>query len=222
MLLETTNWSVIVILIRGLKPSLFTDLPAWCFLQRWAIQVHRVKVSTKEFSVKSHGHWVLNWVVETKSCSRLLFYGAELPTSGCLSGDVTDSAVASLASSLTMSLKRLSLKATVTLEPQQNLSCFWSPTVNIILTFINTAPPCDHQNLIKMCFPEKDASPHIKENRWSGPFRQLRRLTYQDLCPNFTITYSLEAGIPSCIISVALMRLANQIRLFNDEQSLCK
>ncbi|XP_023677187.1 proto-oncogene tyrosine-protein kinase receptor Ret isoform X1 [Paramormyrops kingsleyae] len=98
-------------------------------------------------------------------------------------------------SSLTMSLKRLSLKATVTLEPQQNLSCFWSPTVNIILTFINTAPPCDHQNLIKMCFPEKDASPHIKENRWSGPFRQLRRLTYQDLCPNFTITYSLEADI---------------------------
>uniref|UniRef100_A0A8C7CWF8 Proto-oncogene tyrosine-protein kinase receptor Ret n=1 Tax=Oncorhynchus kisutch TaxID=8019 RepID=A0A8C7CWF8_ONCKI len=71
------------------------------------------------------------------------------------------------------------------------------PTVQVSLTFINdTAPPCGQTRpeLKKLCFPDKDLSSHIKENRFPGALRQLRQLTRLNVCPNYTISYSVESG----------------------------
>uniref|UniRef100_A0A3Q2DS66 Proto-oncogene tyrosine-protein kinase receptor Ret n=1 Tax=Cyprinodon variegatus TaxID=28743 RepID=A0A3Q2DS66_CYPVA len=47
----------------------------------------------------------------------------------------------------------------------------------------------------ELCFPHRDTSnPHIIENRFPGVLRQLRRLTRLNVCPNYTISYSVESG----------------------------
>ncbi|KAJ8250150.1 hypothetical protein COCON_G00220720 [Conger conger] len=79
-------------------------------------------------------------------------------------------------------------------EPLRHITYLNRPSVTIALNFINaTAPPCGHGKLERLCFPDRDLTPHIIENRPPGAFRQLRRLAWQDACPNFTISYSVEA-----------------------------
>ncbi|XP_035256086.1 proto-oncogene tyrosine-protein kinase receptor Ret isoform X1 [Anguilla anguilla] len=91
--------------------------------------------------------------------------------------------------------KKLALKAAASPKPVRHATCLRHPSVPITLNFVNaTAPPCGHLKLESLCFPERDSNPHIRENRLPGPFRQLRRLAWQDACPNFTISYSMEAA----------------------------
>ena len=94
-----------------------------------------------------------------------------------------------------MSFKKLSLKAIFAIGPVQRASCHLRNTVGINLIFINaTAPPCDEITLEKLCFPDKEVTPHITENRMPGPLYQLRRLTRSHLCLNYTISYGVDAG----------------------------
>uniref|UniRef100_A0A665TRJ8 Proto-oncogene tyrosine-protein kinase receptor Ret n=1 Tax=Echeneis naucrates TaxID=173247 RepID=A0A665TRJ8_ECHNA len=66
----------------------------------------------------------------------------------------------------------------------------------ITLDFVNaTLPTCDRTDMKELCFPHRDTSnPHIMENRFPGALRQLRRLTRLNVCPNYTITYSVESA----------------------------
>uniref|UniRef100_A0A4W4GE93 Cadherin domain-containing protein n=1 Tax=Electrophorus electricus TaxID=8005 RepID=A0A4W4GE93_ELEEL len=66
----------------------------------------------------------------------------------------------------------------------------------VALTFVNaTAPSCGQLQLEKLCFPDRDINPHIKENCMPGPLRQLRRFTYAFLCPNYTISYRVKSEL---------------------------
>ncbi|XP_072533089.1 proto-oncogene tyrosine-protein kinase receptor Ret [Salminus brasiliensis] len=88
------------------------------------------------------------------------------------------------------------LKVVAASGPQKSV-CLHHPKVDVSLTFINaTAPPCGQIKLEKLCFPDRDMNPHIKENRLPGALRQLRRFTQADFCPNYTISYNVEAESP--------------------------
>uniref|UniRef100_A0A673YIJ8 Proto-oncogene tyrosine-protein kinase receptor Ret n=1 Tax=Salmo trutta TaxID=8032 RepID=A0A673YIJ8_SALTR len=93
---------------------------------------------------------------------------------------------------------KLPLSVIAATRPLKKFLCGLShPTVQVSLTFINdTAPPCGQTRpeLKKLCFPDKDLSSHIKENRFPGALRQLRQLTRLNVCPNYTISYSVESG----------------------------
>ncbi|KAG7462781.1 hypothetical protein MATL_G00188420 [Megalops atlanticus] len=103
---------------------------------------------------------------------------------------------ASLSRSVAGPVKKLILRVMATLEPVHQRYCHQQACVTVTLNFINaTAPLCAHTKLERLCFADRDPSPHIKENRLPGAFRQLRRLTRQDTCPNFTISYSLEGDL---------------------------
>ncbi|KAJ8412814.1 hypothetical protein AAFF_G00117650 [Aldrovandia affinis] len=102
---------------------------------------------------------------------------------------------ASLSRGAVAPMRKLTLKAVVTPKPTRQ-SCLHQPIVHVTLNIINaSAPPCGHTRLEKLCFPDRDLNPHIKENRLPGAFRQLRRLTQQDTCLNYTITYTMEADL---------------------------
>lgn len=68
--------------------------------------------------------------------------------------------------------------------------------VQITLDFVNaTLPQCAQTDTKELCFPHRDTSnPHIMENRFPGALRQLQRLTRLNVCPNYTISYSVESG----------------------------
>lgn len=90
------------------------------------------------------------------------------------------------------SAKRLLLKVAL-MSPK--MQCTQSPNVEVVLIFLNaTVPTCGQMKIETLCFPERDISPHIKENRMPGALRQLRRFTHADLCPNYTISYRVETG----------------------------
>ncbi|XP_069045218.1 proto-oncogene tyrosine-protein kinase receptor Ret isoform X1 [Lepisosteus oculatus] len=94
-------------------------------------------------------------------------------------------------------VKKLPLLARASQKPFRDKSCHGQTVhgqdVSIYINFYNTtAPSCSQQMPKQLCFPEHDSSPHIKENRLPGVFRQLRRLPPHYLCPNLTITYSIE------------------------------
>ncbi len=98
-------------------------------------------------------------------------------------------------SSSARSVKDLNLKVGVSSVPVQKQLCLFLPTVEVKLMFINdTAPSCGQVELKTLCFPDKVSKPHITENRMSGALRQLRRFTRMNICPNYTISYGVEAG----------------------------
>uniref|UniRef100_A0A8C2JZV5 Proto-oncogene tyrosine-protein kinase receptor Ret n=1 Tax=Cyprinus carpio TaxID=7962 RepID=A0A8C2JZV5_CYPCA len=73
--------------------------------------------------------------------------------------------------------------------------CPFLRTVEVKLMFFNdTAPSCGQVELKTLCFPDKVSKPHIIENRLPGALRQLRRFTRMNICPNYTISYRVEAG----------------------------
>lgn len=89
---------------------------------------------------------------------------------------------------------KLTLKVSVDVMSPKKL-CSQITNVDVSFTFINaTAPTCGKMTLEKLCFPDEVIKPHIKENRMPGTMRQLRRFTHADLCPNYTISYRVEAG----------------------------
>ncbi|XP_076025463.1 proto-oncogene tyrosine-protein kinase receptor Ret [Genypterus blacodes] len=77
--------------------------------------------------------------------------------------------------------------------------CFSRNPLRITLDFVNASVPlCAQTDMKELCFPHKDTfNPHIMENRFPGAFRQLRRLTRINVCPNYTISYSVESDIPA-------------------------
>ena len=93
-------------------------------------------------------------------------------------------------------VKKLSLHAMVLNNFTKRPQCITKKTVHITLDFVNgTMPPCAQTDEKELCFPHRDTSnPHIMENRFPGPFRQFRRLTRLNVCPNYTISYSVESG----------------------------
>lgn len=91
--------------------------------------------------------------------------------------------------------KRLSLKVMALNNLSKRLTCSRNPA-HITLDFVNgSMPQCSQTDMKELCFPHRDTSnPHIIENRFPGVLRQLRRLTRLNVCPNYTISYSVESG----------------------------
>lgn len=91
------------------------------------------------------------------------------------------------------SFKKITLKAVAYYAPVQRVICYAQPTVEINLMLINaTAPPCDP--IKQLCFPDRDVTPHITENRLPGALYQLRRLARSYLCPDYSVSYSIDSG----------------------------
>ncbi|XP_041866398.1 proto-oncogene tyrosine-protein kinase receptor Ret isoform X2 [Melanotaenia boesemani] len=97
------------------------------------------------------------------------------------------------------SVKKLSLQATVLNKFTKKTQCIVEKAVHITLDFVNaTIPQCSQPDMKELCFPHRDTSnPHITENRFPGALRQLRRLTMLNVCPNYTISYSVESDTPA-------------------------
>lgn len=93
-------------------------------------------------------------------------------------------------------VKKLYLYAIVLANQTRRPLCSSKTYVRIILDFVNgTIPHCAKTDMKELCFPHREtANPHIKENRFPGALRQLRRLTRLHVCPNYTISYSVESG----------------------------
>lgn len=99
-----------------------------------------------------------------------------------------------LASSAFGIAKKLSLKV-LAAPVSQKMSCNHHSKVEVSLTLLNaTAPSCGQIKPERLCFPDQDTNPHIKENRLPGALRQLRRFTHADICVNYTISYKLKTG----------------------------
>ncbi|KAI5107968.1 proto-oncogene tyrosine-protein kinase receptor Ret precursor, partial [Silurus meridionalis] len=100
----------------------------------------------------------------------------------------------SISSSWPTKTKRLTLKVSAAPVKTQ---CTKLNNVEVSLTFFNaTAPTCGQITRQRLCSRVQEIKTHIKENRLPGPLLQLRRFTLADLCPNYTISYSLETEIP--------------------------
>ncbi|XP_026165362.1 proto-oncogene tyrosine-protein kinase receptor Ret [Mastacembelus armatus] len=97
------------------------------------------------------------------------------------------------------SVKKLLLHAMVLPNASKKSQCINRNSLRITLDFVNaTLPTCAQTDMKELCFPHRDTSnPHIMENRFPGPLRQLRRLTRLNVCPNYTITYSVESDTPA-------------------------
>uniref|UniRef100_A0A8C5I673 Proto-oncogene tyrosine-protein kinase receptor Ret n=1 Tax=Gouania willdenowi TaxID=441366 RepID=A0A8C5I673_GOUWI len=94
------------------------------------------------------------------------------------------------------SVKKLFLHVMVLSNFARKSHCITKNSARITLDFVNaTMPQCAQTDMKELCFPHRDTSnPHIMENRFPGALRQLRRLTRLHVCPNYTITYSVESG----------------------------
>lgn len=92
-------------------------------------------------------------------------------------------------------VKKLDLYAVV-LPSAKRGPCNTRYASRITLDFVNaTMPQCAQTDMKELCFPHSDTSnPHIMENRFPGAFRRLQRLTRVNVCPNYTISYSVESG----------------------------
>ncbi|XP_054654100.1 proto-oncogene tyrosine-protein kinase receptor Ret isoform X1 [Dunckerocampus dactyliophorus] len=97
------------------------------------------------------------------------------------------------------SVKKLSLHVMVLPKFTKKSLCATRNNPRIILDFVNaTMPQCAQTDMKELCFPHRDTSkPHIMENRFPGAIMQLRRLTRQNVCPNYTISYSIESETPA-------------------------
>lgn len=97
------------------------------------------------------------------------------------------------------SVKKLFLRTIVLTSVSSWSQCSYRKIARIVLDFVNASvPQCGQTDLKELCFPHKDLSkPHIMENRYPGPLKQLRRLTHINVCPNYTITYNVESDVPA-------------------------
>ncbi|XP_004077559.1 proto-oncogene tyrosine-protein kinase receptor Ret [Oryzias latipes] len=94
-------------------------------------------------------------------------------------------------------VKRLSVQAVVSNSFIKGSQCAAKRKALITLDFVNaTMPVCAETDLKELCFPHT-YNPHIVENRFPGAFRQFRRLTRLGVCPNLTVSYSVESDSPA-------------------------
>ncbi|KAG8523115.1 Proto-oncogene tyrosine-protein kinase receptor Ret [Galemys pyrenaicus] len=79
--------------------------------------------------------------------------------------------------------------------PVREGECQWPGCARVYFSFINTSfPACGSLKPKDLCFPEKDPSFRIRENRPPGTFHQFRLLPVQFLCPNISVAYKLLGG----------------------------
>ncbi|XP_036071308.1 proto-oncogene tyrosine-protein kinase receptor Ret isoform X2 [Oryzias melastigma] len=94
-------------------------------------------------------------------------------------------------------VKRLSLQVLASNSFIKGSQCLAKRKALITLDFVNaTMPPCAQTDLKELCFPHT-SNPHIMENRFPGALRQFRRLTRIGVCPNLTVSYSVESDSPA-------------------------
>ncbi|XP_062319953.1 proto-oncogene tyrosine-protein kinase receptor Ret isoform X2 [Osmerus eperlanus] len=100
-----------------------------------------------------------------------------------------------------VSVWKLTLSVTPqTPKPDQKHRCYGLPSDRTVvtLTFVNaTVPLCGQTKMEKLCFPDHNLNLHIKENRFPGSLLQLRPLSRLNICPNYTISYSIESEVPA-------------------------
>ncbi|XP_056147309.1 proto-oncogene tyrosine-protein kinase receptor Ret [Lampris incognitus] len=98
-------------------------------------------------------------------------------------------------------VRKLTLNAIAlpTRKSTRRSQCSGRNSLRITLVFINaTLPHCGHMEIEELCFPHRDTpNPHIMENRFPGALRQLRRLTRLNVCPNYTISHTVESDTPA-------------------------
>nr|XP_057908550.1 proto-oncogene tyrosine-protein kinase receptor Ret isoform X2 [Doryrhamphus excisus] len=97
------------------------------------------------------------------------------------------------------SVKKLALQVMVLPKFTKKSLCITRNNPRIILDFVNaTMPQCAQTDMTELCFPHRDTfKPHIMENRFPGAIMQLQRLTRHNVCPNYTISYSVESETPA-------------------------
>ncbi|KAM4607508.1 proto-oncogene tyrosine-protein kinase receptor Ret [Polymixia lowei] len=98
-----------------------------------------------------------------------------------------------------VSVKKLLLNVMALPKLTRKSQCIGKNYLRLTLIFVNaTVPLCGQTDMERLCFPHRDTpNPRIMENRFPGPLRQLRRLTRLNVCPNYTISYSVESDIPA-------------------------
>ncbi|KAK0149935.1 Proto-oncogene tyrosine-protein kinase receptor Ret [Merluccius polli] len=94
-------------------------------------------------------------------------------------------------------VKKLPLSAMALPRPTSRTHCRNQPA-RLSVIFVNaTMPSCGQTAMQQLCFPPRvPPTPHIMENRFAGPVQQLRRLTKLNVCPNYTVSYSVESDVP--------------------------
>lgn len=79
--------------------------------------------------------------------------------------------------------------------PLREGECQWPGCARIYFSFINASfPACGSLKPRELCFPDREPSFRIRENRPPGTFHQFRQLAVQFLCPNISMAYRLLGG----------------------------
>ncbi|XP_036293917.1 proto-oncogene tyrosine-protein kinase receptor Ret isoform X1 [Pipistrellus kuhlii] len=79
--------------------------------------------------------------------------------------------------------------------PLREGECQWPGCARIYFSFINASfPACGSLQPRELCFPDREPSFRIRENRPPGTFHQFRQLPVQFLCPNVSAAYRLLGG----------------------------
>ncbi|XP_036193182.1 proto-oncogene tyrosine-protein kinase receptor Ret isoform X6 [Myotis myotis] len=79
--------------------------------------------------------------------------------------------------------------------PLREGECQWPGCARIYFSFINASfPACSSLKPRELCFPDREPSFRIRENRPPGTFHQFRQLAVQFLCPNISMAYRLLGG----------------------------
>lgn len=91
--------------------------------------------------------------------------------------------------------------------PLREGECQWPGCARIYFSFINASfPACGSLKPRELCFPDREPSFRIRENRPPGTFHQFRQLAVQFLCPNISMAYRLLGGecglmaVPRCLL----------------------
>ncbi|KAM5237007.1 proto-oncogene tyrosine-protein kinase receptor Ret isoform 8-T8 [Ctenodactylus gundi] len=86
--------------------------------------------------------------------------------------------------------------------PQRESECQWPGCARVYFFLFNTSfPACGALSPSEVCFPDRNLSFRIRENRPPGTFHQLRLLPVHFLCPNVSVTYSL---LPELVLNQSL------------------
>ncbi|KAM5237011.1 proto-oncogene tyrosine-protein kinase receptor Ret isoform 12-T12 [Ctenodactylus gundi] len=92
--------------------------------------------------------------------------------------------------------------------PQRESECQWPGCARVYFFLFNTSfPACGALSPSEVCFPDRNLSFRIRENRPPGTFHQLRLLPVHFLCPNVSVTYSLLPDVAEpegCPVSCAV------------------
>ncbi|KAM3863431.1 proto-oncogene tyrosine-protein kinase receptor Ret [Diretmus argenteus] len=158
------------------------------------LQIHAMADSGAE-----RPHFYLCWPTSLRPPPHSSWFHMDVKT-GLLSLNKTleESDFASLYKN-TWLVKKLFLNVMVLPKTTRKSQCSSKNFPRLTLYFVNaTVPLCAQTDMEELCFPHRDTSnPHIMENRFPGALRQLRRLTRLNVCPNYTISYSVESDGPA-------------------------